>query len=354
MSLLLTRVSFGHLSVFFMVTHMIVHAGGALLTSFCFGVVLGSAFFLFLMGSEVLFRRLHLRSFNTTMLGLFFGYLMGYALSLIFDSVLQLSSLSILISPATLSIFRMAIFLFSTYFGVILTLRFADEIVVSIPFTQFAQGNSKKKDVVLDASLFSDPRIVEFLQSGILNNQLILPSFLIKELKQQAEMGEESQKAKAQKSLVLIKKLESMPLLALRIHDRDFPEVKDLHQKIVSLAQTLHANVLSAESPRTLITEETQWININTLFHTLKPLTPPGETLTIKVQRYGKEPRQGVGYLEDGTMVVINNGGDYIGEVIDAQVISVKQTSAGRIIFTNALVEEHSLDNHPIYEHQHD
>ena len=83
MSLLLTRVFFGLLSVFFMVTHMIVHPGGALLTRFSFGVVLGSAFFLFLMGSEVLFRRLHLRSFNTTMLGLFFGYLMGYALSLI-------------------------------------------------------------------------------------------------------------------------------------------------------------------------------------------------------------------------------------------------------------------------------
>ncbi len=354
MSLLLTRVFFGFLSVFFMVTHMIVHPGGDLFTRLTFGVFLGSALFLLLMGSEILFRRLHLRSFNTAMVGLFFGYLMGGVLSLIFDSVLQLSSLSLLISPSTISIFKMAIFLFSTYFGVILTLRFADEIFISIPFAHFTKTSSMKKDLILDSSLLSDPRTIDFLQSGILNHQIVLPRFLIKELTQHLETGEETQKMRAQKSLALIKKLESMPSLSLRIHDRDFPEIKDQHLKILSLAQFLQANVIAAEPPRFPLTEETQWVNINNIFQTLKPLTPPGETLTIKVQRYGKEPRQGVGYLEDGTMVVINNGGDYIGEVIDAQVISVKQTSAGRIIFTNALVDESSFDNHPMYEHQHD
>lgn len=356
MSLMLTRVFFALLSVLFMVTHTMAHPGGDLLMRLSLGLFFGGFLFFLLLATEVLLRRLHLRSFNIALVGLFFGYLMGGILSLIFESMIHLTSLSLLVAPSTLQVVKMALFLFSTYFGVILTMRFADEVFISIPFARFTATTSQKKDLLLDYSLLFDSRTVEFLQSGILNHQVILPRFIVKELTKQIEFGEESQKIKAQKALTSIKKLENMPLLGMKLHDRDFPEIKDVSQKVLALARLLQTNVLAADGPPTISSspEELQWININSLFQTLKPLTPPGETITLKIQRYGKEPRQGVGYLDDGTMVVINNGGDYIGEVIDTQVISVKQTSAGRIIFTNALVEDPAYEPHPIYEHQHD
>ena len=175
-----------------------------------------------------------------------------------------------------------------------------------------------------------------------------MPRFIIKELYAQAEIGEELPKGRAKRCLEVIKKLESVPDLELRYNDTDFPEVKDLMGKIVRLARLLDANILSADISRVQMAtiEGITVVNIHALSNALKPLMEGGELIRIKIQRYGKEPRQGVGYLEDGTMVVVNGGGDYIGDTIEARVLSVKHTSSGRMIFCNVADEEGEAPYH--------
>jgi uncharacterized protein YacL len=172
-----------------------------------------------------------------------------------------------------------------------------------------------------------------------------LARFLIKELYSQAENPDEMVRARARRSLEVIKKLENMPDLALRYNDTDFPEVRDVNSKLIRLARLVDANLLTADISRVQIStmEGVRVINVHSLSNSLKPLTQAGEFIKVKVQRFGKEPRQGVGYLEDGTMVVVNGGGDHIGATINARVLSVKHTASGRMIFCNAFDEEGEL-----------
>ncbi|GAB4192708.1 MAG: hypothetical protein Tsb0015_15150 [Simkaniaceae bacterium] len=341
-SLAFTRIFFAILSIFFMTTYMISRPEGAIAVNAVIGVIIGIVFIFLLIGFDTLFRRFNLRSFNIAIVGLFIGYLMGLALVLIFDTILDFSTISITLAPQTLEIIKIALFLFGIYLGTIMTLRTSDELYVSIPFVKFTPTAQKKKDILIDSSVLSDARIIDLCATGILDNHLILPRFIIKEIYAQIESGEEKIKSRAKRSMDVVKKLESIPNLDLRYNDTDFPDVKDSTNKLIRLARLLDANIITADITRVQMAsiEGVKIINMHSLSNALKPLTQTGEYIKIKIQRYGKEPRQGVGYLEDGTMVVVNGGGNYIGEVIDAQVLSVKHTSSGRMIFCNALEEE--------------
>jgi len=289
-----------------------------------------------------LFKRFNLRSFNIAIIGLFIGYLMGQGLVLVLDAVLDISSASIKVEPQILEVIKIALFMFGIYLGSLMTLRAADELYVSIPFVRFTPTAQKKKDLLVDASVLSDPRILDLAGSGLLDGHLIAPRFLLKELYAQAEIADENARAKAKRALDVIKKLETSPGLEVRFNDTDFPDAKDLMSKLLRLARLLDANILTADITRVQMAtiEGIRVINLHTLSNALKPLMQAGERIRIKVQRYGKEPRQGVGYLEDGTMVVVNGGGAYIGETIEVLVLSVKHTSSGRIIFCNTLDEQ--------------
>lgn len=341
-SLAFLRVFFLILSVFFMTTFMLSTPTGTPIGNALIGVVVGLLFGFLLIGFDILFRRFNLRAFNIAIIGIFIGYLMGQALVLIFDAILDISSISIALQPQTLEIIKIALFLFGTYLGTMLTLRASDELYVSIPFVKFTPTVQKKKDLLVDPSVLADARVIDVAATGIFDHQLVVPRFVIKELYAQSETGDEMGKSKAKRGLDVQKKLEALPTLELRYNDTDFPEVKDMQGKLTRLARLLDANLLSSDMSRIQMAsvEGVRIINLHSLSSALKPLMQTGEYIKIKIQRYGKEPRQGVGYLEDGTMVVVNGGGDYIGETIDARVLSVKHTTSGRMIFCNATDEE--------------
>lgn len=322
----------------YMISGPVGYTGGNLALGVGLGVVLG----LLLIGFDLLFKRFNLRSFNVAILGLFFGYLMGQALVLILSAILKISAASILLNPQVLEVIQIALFLFGIYLGTLMTIRSSDELSVSIPFVRFSSTAQKKKDLVIDGSVLSDARIIDLAASGVVDHHLILPRFLVKELYIQAESQDESTRHKAKRALEIVKKLEALPELGLRFNDTDFLDVKDPMGKMVRLARLLDANIVTADISRvqTAAIEGVRIINLHVLSNALKPLMQAGEHIKIKIQRYGKEPRQGVGYLEDGTMVVVNGGGDYLGETIDAKVLSVKHTTSGRMIFCNAPDEE--------------
>ena len=349
-SLLFTRIFFTIITLLFFTIYSFAHPEGSVAGNIIVGLISGLVFSAILFGIDILLRRFNLRSFNTAVLGLFFGYLMGQALLMILDAIFQISTIDDKLHSTFIEIFKISVFILGIYLGTVMTMRAADELYISVPFVKFAQTVQKKKDIIVDKSVLADTRIIDLCSTGILDHHLIIPRFLIKDLYSQVEAGDETAKAQAKRSLDVIKKLEGLPSLDLRFNDTDFPDIKDMGSKLIRLARLVDSNLLTADITRVQMAsiEGIKIINMHSLSNALKPLMETGEFIKIKIQRYGKEPRQGVGYLEDGTMVVVNGGGNFIGEVIDAQVLSVKHTSSGRMIFCNAL--EGGEDNNASFD----
>jgi len=339
-SLSFIRILFVSLCILFITTYAsTLSTNGFNVLNLVLGLVAGSVVGLLLVSTDALFKRFNLLAFNTAALGLFFGYLMGEAIWVLFNTVLDFTNLGI--ATQTLSLIKVGLFLFTTYLGMVMTARATEELHISLPFIKFKPTSHKKKDIVIDSSILTDSRIIDLATSGLLDHHLILPRFVLNELQAQSEIGDETTKSKARRSLDVIKKLESIPTLDMRYADTDFPEVKDPMTKLIRLARLLDSNLITADINRVQQSniEGVRIINIHMLSNALKPLTQTGEFLNIKIQRYGKEARQGVGYLDDGTMVVVNGGAEHIGETIKAQVLSLKHTSSGRMIFCNSTEE---------------
>jgi uncharacterized protein YacL len=336
-SLSFIRAFFLIISILILVAYTTTNMeGGFSPLNILIGILSGTAFAVCIMAADFFFKRFNLRAFNIAMLGLFIGYLMGEAVLLITNSILDLSTLPT--DPATKGLIRTVIFLFTSYLGMCMTARAAEELYVSIPFIKFKPLNQKKKDLLIDPSILQDSRFIDLASSGLLDNHLILPRFVLKEL---YNANENSADSRARRALDVYKKIENMGHLDLRYIDTDFHDVHEPMAKLVRLARLLDANIITSDINRIQQStiEGVSVININTLANALKPISQAGEYINIKIQHPGKGARQGVGYLEDGTMVVINGGADNIGETIKAQVLSVKHTTSGRMIFCNSTDE---------------
>jgi uncharacterized protein YacL len=343
------RTLFLILSLLFMITFAIEVQPQSTVWTYLWGGALGGIAAVILMSLELVFKRFNLRAFNTAIIGLFFGYLMSLALTVIFNAILSITG----VHPHHffVEMVKIALFLFGTYSGVIMAMRASDEIYVSIPFVKFTPTAQQTKDILIDLSALGDFRMIDLAASGIMDRRLLLPRFLLKELHKQEENPDEMISSKARRSLEVVKKLEILPDLHLRYQDTDFPEVKEVAAKMLRLARLLDADLLSADgNPIQMARHDgIRVINIHALSSALKPLMQRGELLKIKIQRSGKEELQGVGYLEEGTMVVVNGGGHYIGKTIAAKVLSVKHTASGRMVFCNVADEKENADDEEIY-----
>jgi uncharacterized protein YacL len=332
------RTLYTLLSILFMTTFVAgTNPDKALtLTTFLTGGILGLTFSFFLFGFDFLCRKFSLRTFNVTLLGLFFGYLMGEATVALYQAVLELSNLH-LAAPIE-RLIRVSLFLFSTYTGVIMTIRSSEELSLSIPFLRLTPRTEKKRDIIVDTSILQDVRIIDLANSGLLDHHLIVPRFVVRALNSDLDGNDDTKKSRAKRALDTLKKLESISSLHLRYDDTDFHDAKDPMDRVTKLARLLDTNILTADINRMQQSsyEGVRIINIHALANALKPVTQAGEFLEVKIQRYGKEARQGIGYLDDGTMVVVNGGGDFIGKTIKGQVLSVKHTASGRMVFCNA------------------
>jgi uncharacterized protein YacL len=293
--------------------------------SFILNSILGFAISL-IFCALVFFIENLLKKFPEIVFGIVFGIIFGKIFSLTLNGFLFylgiIKSLSLFFS----AFFTSVIYLISTYFSVIVTLSYKNKIPHSLSSSNSFTG------VVLSESILCDPRLFAFLSTGILNNRAILPLFIVKSLK--AKLDD----VNAKKALEMIEKIKQINDLNLKEVTTDFNNTKDIQMKTLLFAKSSNSSILIGDIQK--LEEGVNYINFLNIADALKPVMLAGENILIKVQRYGKEPTQGIGYLEDGSMVVINNGGQFIGETIDTKVISIKQTTAGRIIFTNAMVDD--------------
>lgn len=194
-------------------------------------------------------------------------------------------------------------------------------------------GKSMK---VLDLSAIVDGRVLDICDTHFITGGMVTPRFVVQELHALAESSEPINRAKGRRGLDILARLQESRDIPFRVIDRDFKEVADNQMKLVTIAKELGASIITIDFNinKLAALENLTVLNINDLTIALKPVVLPGEDMSVFVMKEGKEKEQGVGYLDDGTMIVIEDGHEYIGKKVDAVVQSILQTSQGRIIFT--------------------
>lgn len=277
----------------------------------------------------------------------FVGAALAFACSrLLFSTLTPLAGVLSVSQGRQLALADSLFSLLSASWGALIALRGGEELLSIFSFAGAKAKSTAQNDLLLDASALQDPRIYDIASTGIFDKRLAIPQFIVNEMNSLSAQDDPT-KIKLRRSNDIIRNLEELPHLQLKIIEDNQTSIKDSLQRLLSLAQKVKADIVTSERYRLqpATSENIRIFNLHTLASAFKPLTQSGEIITIKVQRYGKEIKQGVGYLEDNTMVVINGGGDFLGKTIRAQVLSVKHTLSGRMIFCNALSDDHDFES---------
>ncbi len=204
-----------------------------------------------------------------------------------------------------------------------------------ISHKNYGTHNSNDNYKILDTSVIIDGRIADISETGFLEGILIIPRFVLNELQQIADSADALKRQRGRRGLDILNKMKKGIKSVVQIVDDDFPEIKEVDEKLIFLAKKFNGKIITNDFNLNKVAQiqGVKVLNINELANAVKPVVLPGEELTIQVIKEGKDHNQGIGYLEDGTMVVVEDGNKYIGKKIDVVVTSVLQTQAGRMIF---------------------
>lgn len=215
-----------------------------------------------------------------------------------------------------------------------------------LPLAKGAMAGPHAVAKIVDTSVIVDGRIVEILETGFLEGPLIVPRFVLRELQAIADSTDPLKRTRGRRGLDVLNRLGEMA--ALEISERDFSDVRETDAKLVRMAREQSAKLLTNDYNlnRVAHVEGVEVMNVNELAGALKPVVLPGEEMHVQIVREGKEAHQGVAYLDDGTMIVVENGRDWIGEEADVIVTSVLQTVAGRMIFARLKTGAHAAGRH--------
>ena len=222
------------------------------------------------------------------------------------------------------------------YLGLVLGARFGKEKLPSPQQKFFELAGNTVCPKVLDTSVIIDGRVADLCETRFLEGTFLVPHFILDELQHIADSSDSLKRARGRRGLDILNKIQKMGDVDVRIIDEDFPQVKEVDAKLVVLAKKMNAKIVTNDLNLNKVAElqGIRVLNINELCNALRPVVLPGEAIRVFVLKEGKEAGQGVAYLDDGTMIVVDNARRYIGKNIDVVVTSVLQTTAGRMIFT--------------------
>lgn len=283
------------------------------------------------IAADILVGRKKLDIITSVYFGLIIGLFLTYISKLALSPVLPQDGSAL----ATWTPILLGMILCYTCVSVLIQTR--DDFRFIIPYVEFAKQIKGLKPLVLDTSVVIDGRIAEVVETRFIDGQLIMPQFVIAELQGIADSSDKLRRNRGRRGLDILNRLRSDKHVDLVIFDRELPEFEGqpVDQKLVLLAKHLEGKVVTNDYNLNKVAklQNVGVVNLNDIANALKPVFLPGEKIDVRVIKAGEEASQGVGYLEDGTMVVIEGGRDHIGETIIATVTSVLQTSAGRMVF---------------------
>ncbi len=287
---------------------------------------------------DVFAKRKKLAAVSGVFLGLIAGLLAAYALSFVVDLI------GVLFSPVNgparesfhnlLQGVKVLIGLITCYIGISLVIQTKDDFRFVIPYVEFAKEIRGNRPTLLDTSVIVDGRILDIIETKSMQGVLVVAKFVLDELQTIADSSDKLRRARGRRGLEVLQKLQAGHLLEVLIDEREV-EGGNVDQKLIRLAQAIQGRVMTNDYNLNKIAtlHGVEVINLNDLAKALRPVVLPGEHLQIKLVKSGEGPTQGIGYLTDGTMIVVEGGKMHLGESCDIVVTSTLQTSAGRMIF---------------------
>src|SRR5438128_2101287 len=307
--------------------------GGSFAGSFAgfLGMIIGFGFGWLMIAVDEMLKGFSLRAFSATT----FGLLLGTVVALLIDR----SGLFEYVSEGTTRwLVRLGLFLSFGYIGIVLAMRSnKEDFSLIIPYVRFAPQTKPDNLLLLDTSVIIDGRIADLIEANFMEGMIVVPRFVLKELQVIADSADAIKRARGRRGLEMLNRIQRNTRNEVRIHDGDFPDEKEVDTKLVRLARNLRAKLYTNDYNLGKIAElqSVNYVNLHEVAKSLRVVLLPGETFSLRIVREGKDKGQGVGYLPDGTMVVVNNAHSAIGQQVEVQVQSLLQTGAGVIVFAD-------------------
>ena len=288
-----------------------------------FGVVLGLA----VVGLEIRLRDISVPH----MLGALLGGAIGLGAASTIGAALYWANLS----DGRIVFLHSVILLALPYLGLVIGGRKGDWLKPENVIGLFRTSAPRKRYKILDTSVIIDGRIADICETGFMDGTLVIPQFVLKELQLVADSSDSMKRNRGRRGLDILQKVQKMAGVEVTISDVDFPDVREVDLKLIELARSLQGKIVTNDFNLNKVAQlrGVDVLNINELANSLKPVVLPGEIMKVFILKEGKEYNQGVAYLDDGTMVVVDNARKMIGRTIDVVVTSVLQTTAGKMIF---------------------
>jgi uncharacterized protein YacL len=285
-----------------------------------------------LLGTLVVAFEWRMRDLSAThMLGAVLGAALGLALARMLVAALFWTN------PAEprIAFLHALVVLVLTYLGVLIGGRRGEWLEPARLVTLFRAAGPQRRYKILDTSVIIDGRIADICETGFIDGTLLIPQFVLKELQLVADSADSLKRNRGRRGLDILQKIQKMSGIEVMISDLDYPEVREVDLKLIELARTLQGKIVTNDFNLNKVAQlrGVDVLNINELANSLKPVVLPGEIMKVFILKEGKEYNQGVAYLDDGTMVVVDNARKMISKTIDVVVTSVLQTTAGKMIF---------------------
>ncbi len=316
---------------------------GTLLAEYRAALLLGALVLsVLVVAIDVLIPRKTLQALSGLFFGLVIGLMVAYGLTLVLDLLVS-AFMPNLVAVAgkdhpPVAITKVLMGIICCYFCISFVLQTKDDIRFVIPYVEFAKQVKGNRPVILDTSVIIDGRIAEICETGIIDQKLIIPRFVLSELQAVADSSDKLKRARGRRGLDILNALQTKETIDIEILEPMFTKLEaaePVDLKLLTLAVKLNGRVATNDYNLNKVgkVRGVDILNINDLANALKPIALPGEGMTVKIVKPGEEQGQGVGYLDDGTMVVVDQGRDRIGDTVQIAVTSVLQTSAGRMVF---------------------
>ena len=267
------------------------------------------------------------------LIGASFGCILGIFGAFLVSLVIQRAFFN---QPATASFLQLATLLVMAYGGLALGWTKGEMLNLAALGGIFgSEGSIKTSFKILDTSVIIDGRIADIVETGFLDGIMVIPQFVLRELQQVADSADSLKRNRGRRGLDILQQIQKNPNLQVRIIVDDFPNVREVDLKLIELAKLYSCTIVTNDFNLNKVAQlhGVDVLNINELANSLKPVVLPGETMRVFILKEGKEYNQGVAYLDDGTMVVVDNARKQISKTIDIIVTSVLQTTAGKMIF---------------------
>jgi uncharacterized protein YacL len=299
------------------------------------GVFIGFGFGGLMIAVDEMLKGFSLRAFSATT----FGLLLGLAVASLVDH----SGLFENTEDKVRWVVRLGLFLGFGYIGIVLAMRSnKEDFSLIIPYVRFSPQSKPDSLLLLDTSVIIDGRIADLIESHFVEGLVVVPRFVLLELQQIADSADDVKRARGRRGFEMLNRMQHNPKLGVRIHDGDFPEEKGVDAKLVRLARNLNAKLFTNDYNLAKMAglQSVSCVNLNELARYLKVEMIPGEIVQLKIVREGREKGQGIGYLPDGTMVVVSNGQALVGSSAEVTIKSTVQTGAGVLVFGEAQTGE--------------